>query len=55
VADASGSFELTVPLEEGANPIRILARDPMGRESEETHEVVRDSRPPEGAAFEVQY
>ncbi len=55
VADPSGNFEMVVPLEEGTNPLRVISRDPMGRESEETHEVIRDSRPPNGAAFEVHY
>jgi hypothetical protein len=55
VADRSGNFEMVIPLAEGTNPLRVISRDPMGRESEETHEVIRDSLPPNGAALEVLY
>lgn len=55
VADASGHFEASIPLEEGENPLRVISRDPVGRTTEDKKLVTRDSEPPAGASFEVQY
>ncbi len=55
VADASGHFEAAIPLEEGANPLRVISRDPLGRTTEAERSLHRDSEPPASASFEVQY
>ncbi len=55
VADATGRFEAAIPLEEGENPLQVVSRDPLGRTSEESKLVTRDSEPPSSASFEVQY
>lgn len=55
VAGNDGSFEATVPLEEGPNPLRVVSEDPLGRASSAESEVLRDTEPPQGSSFEVQY
>ncbi len=55
VADAEGHFEAAIPLEEGENPLRVTARDPLGRTSEDEQLVTRDSEPPNSASFAVEY
>lgn len=55
VADARGLFEASIPLQEGENPVQVVSRDPLGRSSEASRTVVRDSEPPTGATIEVQY
>ena len=55
VAGSDGRFVASVPLNEGKNPLQVVSQDPLGRSSVEQGEVVRDSEPPRGATFDVQY
>jgi hypothetical protein len=49
-ADADGTFTADVILEEGANPVEVRARSPMGQEERARADITRKSTGPSGEA-----
>ena len=49
-ADAEGTFTAAVVLEEGANPVEVRARSPMGQEERDQVEITRRTAGPSGEA-----